>query len=103
MQTIPSKHIRSFVIGKSCALTKFSYRVHSRYIRTLRDERVFGMDVQFRVQVRRFFCDDSACSTSIFTERFSSVCRSHFRRTIRLERSLLRLLSGLSAIGLEHI
>ena len=59
--------------------------------------------LQFRVQARRFFCDDSACSTSIFTERFSSVCRPHSRRTIRLERSLLRVLSGMSAIGLEHI
>nr|WP_070328422.1 ISL3 family transposase [Exiguobacterium aurantiacum] len=92
---------------KSCAscprCTKCSYRVHSRYIRTLKDERVFGMDVQLRVQARRFFCDDLACPTGIFTERFPSLCRPHSRRTIRLERGLLRLLSGMSAIGLERI
>ncbi|TCI49038.1 transposase family protein [Exiguobacterium sp. SH5S13] len=54
---------------KSCAscprCTKCSYRVHSRYIRTLKDERVFGMDVQLRVQARRFFCDDLACPTGV--------------------------------------
>ncbi|TCI72202.1 ISL3 family transposase [Exiguobacterium sp. SH0S7] len=92
---------------KSCApcphCNTVSHRIHSRYIRTLKDERVFGMDVQLRIQARRFFCDDPACLTSIFTERFPSLCRPHSRRTIRLDRSLLRLLSGMSAIGLERI
>ncbi|ACQ71515.1 hypothetical protein EAT1b_2599 [Exiguobacterium sp. AT1b] len=38
---------------KSCAActhyTNCSYSIHGRYIGTLRDERVFGMDVQLRV------------------------------------------------------
>ncbi|MHC9161547.1 ISL3 family transposase [Exiguobacterium profundum] len=92
---------------QSCApcphCTKSSHRVHSRYIRTLHDEHVFGFDVQLRIQARRFFCDEPSCPSSIFTERFPSLCRPHSRRTIRLERVLLRLLSGMSAIGLERI
>jgi len=60
-------------------------------------------DVQLRIQARRFFCDGPSCPSSIFTERFPSLCRPHSRRTIRLERGLLKLLSGMSAIGLERI
>ncbi len=80
--------------------TKSSHRVHSRYIRTLHDERVFGFFVQLRIQARRFLCDEPSCPSSIFTERFPSLCRPHSRRTIRLEHGLLRLLSR---IGLERI
>ena len=92
---------------KSCApcphCTKGSQRIHSRYIRTLHDERVFGYDVQLRIQARRFFYDEPNCPSSIFTERFLSLYRPHSCRTIRLECGLLRLLSGMSAIGLERI
>ncbi|WP_214684810.1 transposase family protein [Exiguobacterium sp. s155] len=92
---------------KSCVpcpnCTKSSHRVHSRYIRTLHDERVFGYDVHLQVQARCFFCDEPSYLSSIFTERSPSLCRPHSLRKIRLELRLLRLLSRISAIGLERI
>ncbi len=89
---------KSCTLCPSCA--KCSYRVHSRYIRTLRDERVFGMDGNYGL--RR----DVSSATIAPVPRVSSrnglppYVDPHTCRTIHLEHGLSRLLSS---IGLERI
>src|SRR5260370_35700438 len=45
-------------------------RVHSHYTRTLRDLPASGRPLHLKVDVRRFFCQESTCRRKIFTERF---------------------------------
>jgi transposase len=42
--------------------------------------------VRLQPQVRRFFCDQSACSRVIFTEQLPAWWRPYARRTLRLTR-----------------
>ncbi len=63
-------------------------RVHSRYVRTLADLPCSGRYVHWLVQVRRFFCKNSACSRRIFTERLPSCAPAYARRTLKLAESL---------------
>ncbi|HEY7416914.1 MAG TPA: transposase family protein, partial [Ktedonobacteraceae bacterium] len=47
-----------------------SHRLHSRYQRTLQELSWCGKVLRLLVQVRRFFCDNAACTRKIFAERF---------------------------------
>ena len=61
-------------------------RVHSRYLRQLRDLPLAGRGVRLSLLARRFRCDTASCPQQIFTERFSSeVLEPRARRTIRME------------------
>src|SRR5690348_13297077 len=44
-------------------------RVHSQYQRILADLPCSGQRVRWRVQVRRFWCENTQCSRLIFSER----------------------------------
>src|SRR6266581_3608487 len=46
-------------------------RVHSHYTRTLHDLPASGRPVHLKVQVRRFFCQESMCKRKIFALSFS--------------------------------
>ena len=46
-----------------------SVRAHSRYQRRLADAPIAGRPVQLRLQVRRFFCDNTVCPTRTFAEQ----------------------------------
>src|SRR6516165_2485860 len=48
-------------------------RVHSRYTRTLADLPCQGRAVRLLIQVRRFFCDESACSRKTFAKALPDV------------------------------
>jgi len=61
-----------------------SSRVHSHYQRYPADLPLAGFAVRLDMNVRRFFCDNSDCERSIFTERMPSVLASYARRTNRL-------------------
>jgi len=63
-----------------------SFRVHSRYIRTVSDLPCCGRPVEWRLTARRFVCTASHCLQKIFAERFgNSVLPSRSRRSARLE------------------
>lgn len=66
-----------------------SSRVHSRYTRTLADLPCCGVQVQLTLQMRRFFCDQSACPRRTFAERLPEVAPPHARRTTRLRKSMV--------------
>ncbi|WP_432705861.1 transposase family protein [Amycolatopsis taiwanensis] len=46
-----------------------SARVHSRYRRRLSDTAIGGREVLIRPQVRRLFCDNTACGRRRFAEQ----------------------------------
>ncbi len=68
-----------------------SVRVHSRYTRRVADRPWMGWAVQLCLHVRRFFCDNPACSRAIFTERLPSVVAPYARQTVRLTNLLTHL------------
>jgi transposase len=60
---------------------QLSHRVHSKYMRILADLPCSGQRVRWFVQVRRFWCENTACKRVIFTERLSACAPAHARRT----------------------
>lgn len=58
-------------------------RVQSRYIRALADLPCSGQRVKWLLQVRRFWCDNPACSCKIFAERVPTCAPVYARRTLR--------------------
>src|SRR6185312_1476258 len=71
--------------GSRCPLCHlFSRRVHTWYRRRLEDLPWEGIPVGIELRVRRFFCDNAACSQRIFTERLPQTAPRYARRTGRL-------------------
>lgn len=66
-----------------------SARIHSRYTRILADLPCCATPIILSLQVRRFFCDVSACSRRTFAERLPMVAPSYARRTSRLTAALV--------------
>jgi transposase len=66
-------------------------RVHRRYSRTLQNLPWSVLRVLLRVQVRRFFCQISACPRQIFTEPLPQLAERSARRTNRLREALLAM------------
>lgn len=66
-------------------------RIHSRYLRIPRDLPVSTRRVQLRLHVRRFFCDQFACSRRTFAERLPDVLPPKAQRTTRLTSTLYDL------------
>ena len=64
-----------------------STRVQSRYSRTLADLPWHGVQARIFLRVRRFFCDNDACSRAIFAERLPQVAAPYARRTRRRMRA----------------
>jgi transposase len=60
-----------------------SGKVHSRYTRTLADVSFMEYAVRLRVQVRRFFCSNTACARTTFAEAFADLTAPYARRTNR--------------------
>jgi transposase len=61
-----------------------STRVHSRYLRHVRDLPWHGVPFRLQLRVRRFFCDQLGCAGRIFTERLPGLVAPYARRTARL-------------------
>jgi transposase len=77
--------------GTCSGCGRTSTRLHSRYSRTLSDLPVSGRRVRLVLQVRRFFCPNSACPLKTFAERFPELTRPHAQRTLRLQHTLEHL------------
>ena len=86
-----------------CAST--SLRVHSRYRRTLADLPCQGRTVRWWLTVRRFFCENPACSRKTFVEQVPDVAPAYARRTLRQKKTLCEIafaLGGRPGARLAH-
>lgn len=72
-----------------------SWRVHSRYTRSLAEEPAFGHQVRLKMTVRRFLCPGSRCPRRIFVEPLDGFAARHARTTIQLARTHLAIGSAL--------
>ena len=59
-------------------------RVHSRYIRQVADRPCGGQRVRLLLQVRKYFCQETACPRKIFVERLTPFVAPRARVTQRL-------------------
>src|SRR5262245_26276728 len=60
-----------------------SDRIHSRYVRTVRDLPWQGRTVTLRLTVRKFLCRHSDCARAVFCERLPELLSAHARATDR--------------------
>ncbi|MEU9372787.1 ISL3 family transposase [Streptomyces sp. NPDC048255] len=67
---------------------EFSARVHSRYRRVLDGLAAGGRPVSISLFVRRFFCEETACSQRIFAEQVVGLTNRYARRTTALRELL---------------
>jgi len=94
---------RSAVDCPSCGLP--SRRLHSRYLRVLRDLPWQGRQATIRISARRFQCLNLACGRKTFAERLGSVAPASARRTTRLgdlQRHVALALGGEAAARLTE-
>ncbi len=74
-----------------------SLRVHSRYRRTPHDLPVSEHPVRLLLHVRRFFCDNEACTRRTFAERLPQLLPVRAQPTIRLTRTVQNVANALGA------
>jgi transposase len=98
--TLKLTAIKSAVLCPGCGQP--SHRIHSRYTRTLADLPWMGTPVRLQLQVRRFFCDTSTCSRTIFAERLSQAA-AHARKTSRLIQALCQIGLALGGQAGSHL
>ena len=70
---------------------RLTSRIHSRYLRTLQDLPWGPLQVQLRVQVHRFVCQNPDCKRRIFTQPLPELADRYARRTNRLREAFLTL------------
>src|SRR5437879_9424446 len=81
--------VRAAYAAASCPCCgSICQRVHSHYLRTLRDLPASGRPVHLVLQVRRFFCEEQTCVRKIFAERFPSLTLPRVKFTLRLQEAL---------------
>ena len=68
-----------------------AYRVHSRYYRILDDLPCGGHRVQLHWKIRRFFCDNYACSKLTFCECLPQVAKPYAHKTQRLQEQQIHI------------
>ena len=79
--------VRSYASSAACpGCGATSARVHSRYMRQVADLPWLEVAVRLHLQVRRCFCDQSACSRAIFIEQLPGIVAPYAQRTVRLTR-----------------
>ncbi|WP_443068565.1 transposase family protein [Streptomyces sp. NBC_01267] len=80
-----------------CRYGQRSARVHGRYVRTLRDVAVGGLSVVIELHIRRFRCENTACTAMTFAEHIVGLTTPHSRQTPLLRVVLTRI--GLALAG----
>lgn len=81
----------------SCRCGHSSTRVHGRYVRKLRDVAVGGLGVVIELRIRRFRCENTACTAVTFAEQIVGLTTPHSRQTPLLRGVLTRI--GLALAG----
>ncbi|MEV7783758.1 ISL3 family transposase [Kitasatospora sp. NPDC088351] len=74
-----------------------SSRVHGRYVRRLADAAIGGSRAVIELTVRRFRCENPACTTLTFVEQVDGLTTPHARRTPLLWRTLTSIALSLAA------
>ena len=67
-----------------------SWKVHSRYVRTIQDLSILGRNVIIHLEVRKFFCHNHQCEKKTFAEQPGNEVFRYRRRTCRCERAVAR-------------
>ncbi|MFI6986744.1 transposase family protein [Embleya sp. NPDC050154] len=80
-----------------CRCGEGSARVHGRYVRHLRDVAAGGLGVVIELCIRRFRCENPACSAVTFAEQVAGLTAPHSRQTPLLRGLLTRI--GLALAG----
>ena len=84
--------LRCTVGSASCPICQtFSHRVHSRYVRVVRDLPWGGKSMVLRFSTRRFFCNNTSCPRCIFAEELPGLARRRARGTPRLDETLVHI------------
>lgn len=91
--TVEARPTAPRVACPSCG--EASARVHSRYVRTLRDLSACGRPVVVRLTVRRFVCRALGCPRRTFVEQVGGATAPHRRATVRLEAVLSAICAAL--------
>jgi transposase len=74
--------------GRCPRCRRSTRRLHSRYERRVADLPWAHCRIKLHLRVRKFFCANSGCAQSIFTERLPQVVAAWARRTRRLAHTL---------------
>lgn len=90
----------SSAICPSCQ--KPSYRSHSRYSRHVDDLPISDRYVHFQVFLYKWFCDESDCSVTVFTERLSWL-QPYKRKTNRLEKVIEKVAFSTNCLTAEKV
>jgi transposase len=89
--------VRLRTVGAACpGCEQVSMRAHSRYERRLADAPVSGREVQLRLRVRRFFCDNPQCPARTFAEQPQMLAAPRARRTSLLREALTAIAVALA-------
>ena len=84
--------LRCTVGSASCPICQtLSYRVHSRYVRVVRDLPWGATPMVLRFTTRRFFCNNTNCPRCIFAEELPGLARRRARGTPRLHETLVHI------------
>ncbi len=75
---------------------KESSKVHSRYIRQIKDLPIQEYKVILNITAKIFFCKNKKCPTNTFAEQFDFI-ESHSRMTTRLKEKIIQNSKGMSA------
>lgn len=76
-----------------------SNRIHSGYVRTIRDLPWADKAITLKIGVRRFRCEQQNCPRKIFAERLHPAIEAYARRTTRLEQHFQHLALSLGGEG----
>ena len=87
-ETIHLQVRRATATARCPSCGRRSRRLHSRYTRRLTDEPLVGRAVAIHWQVRRFRCDERACSRRSFAEQAPALAGRRARRSVPLRRFL---------------
>ena len=93
--TIPARSKQKSVQCPCC--NNKSKRIHSSYVRVLRDLPMSTCCVSVHLTVRKFFCRNPECEKKIFTEQPGNEIKAYSRMTNRTRETLQNILLEISA------
>lgn len=70
---------------------KKSKSIHSFYYRNLQDLSIVEKQVNIKLAIRKFFCQNKRCSNKIFSQQLTSGLDRHARRTSRANQQLTQM------------
>ena len=81
---------------------KQSSRIHSRYIRQIKDLPIQEYKVILNLKTKIFFCKNKECKVKKFSEQFDFI-ETHSRMTKRLESQIIKTSKSMSARASKEV